>query len=244
MKSLALTKYDEDILLSGKWLTANHINAAQRLLRKRYPQQAGLQDTHYLYQNLQWASTPNNFVQVIFVDNCHWACLSNKFCGKNVVQLYDSMHTTTPTADGTIVKQVCAILSTSAPKISLDVVNVQCQGDLSSCGLYALACAFDLCKGVDPFAKKYVGAKMRHHLHVCFENEKIVSFPSSERTMSMSKRLISSVEFELHCVCRQPEYNPMAACDSCGNWFHKDCQKIPAVVFKNKSAMWRCDGCV
>ena len=58
--SLALTKQDENILLSGGWLSANHVSAVHKLLRKRFPTQEGLNDTSILSEKLYWPSRPEN----------------------------------------------------------------------------------------------------------------------------------------------------------------------------------------
>ena len=68
--TLGLTLNDQRILSGGRCLTANHISAAQSLLRELFPSQArhGLQDTHLLQVKRVWKPIPQNFVQVIYVD--------------------------------------------------------------------------------------------------------------------------------------------------------------------------------
>ncbi len=48
IRNLGLTIADKNDLLGGKCLTANHIAAANQLLRQEFTTQNGLQDTHYL----------------------------------------------------------------------------------------------------------------------------------------------------------------------------------------------------
>ena len=72
-------------------MNANHISAANKLMIKAFPQQNGLQDTHYLAKKMYWPSIPKDFIQVVHVGDCHWACLSNKLCEDNVVELYNSL---------------------------------------------------------------------------------------------------------------------------------------------------------
>ena len=91
--NLRLSMLERDTLCSGGLLTATHISAANSLLRKRFKLQNGLQDSHYLAVKQEWNSAPEDFVQIIFIKPGHWSCLSNRFCTRNVVELFDSMHT-------------------------------------------------------------------------------------------------------------------------------------------------------
>ena len=126
VKALSLTIEDKRILMEGDWLSANHISAAQHLLRKAFPSQHGLQDTHYLAEKNEWLSSPTKFVQVLFIPPGHWACLSNKFCASDEVDLFDSLHTL-PIADGSIAKQASRILQSNSPSMFINVINVQRQ---------------------------------------------------------------------------------------------------------------------
>ena len=67
---------DKEALVSGKLLTANHIAAATTLMKQSFPSQNGLQDTHYLAEKGEWNSGVDGFVQIIFIDPGHCACLS------------------------------------------------------------------------------------------------------------------------------------------------------------------------
>lgn len=241
--SLALTKEDEKALLSGSWLSASHVSAVHKLLRKTFPNQAGLNDTSVLAEKLIWPSKPEHFVQIIYVPDYHWACLSNKFCTPGSVDLYDSLHTL-PAEDGGISIQACAILRSQASSITINVINVQYQCGLSDCGLFAIAMAYDLCCGIDPFEMKYDQSRMRDHLHVCFEQGKIEHFPCHNNGSSRKKRRITAqVTCKIFCICRLPEIPPMASCDACGTWYHQGCIHIPTEVFDNEDTVWICDSC-
>ena len=89
--SLGLTKADRRVLVDGSWLSANHISAANMLLKKSFPSQNRLQDTCYLDYKSQWNSKPEDFVQILYINKNHWVCVSNKFSGSSV-DLYDSLH--------------------------------------------------------------------------------------------------------------------------------------------------------
>ena len=236
IKSLSLTKSDEQQLAAGGELTADLIYSGQLLMKRLYPSQNGLQDTSYLAEKV-WHSKPFKFVQVIYVKSRHWACLSNKFTSEeNEVELFDSLRTKSP--DHSILSQASTILQSKANKIKLKMVNVQQQSGSSDCGLFALAFAYDLCSDVDPFTKVYLQSKMRSHFNECLISEKIVPFPSQKS--NKQSRIASETEIGIFCTCRQPESLPMACCDGCMEWFHPTCVPIPDEIFSNSSAKWSC----
>ncbi len=238
---------DRKILLTGKWLTANHISAANRLLKKMFPSQSGLQDSHYLSVKRDWNDDATDFVQIIYIDPGHWACLSNKCSGTNI-DLFDSMHTV-PVEEGTIVRQACCImkhLNHTSPSITINVIGVQPQYGGSDCGLFAISMALDLCLGLDPFKQKVVQDSMREHLLFCFEEQKMSPFPKVTRKgLEKMTRIVTSVTFGIYCICRGIENMPMVMCDWCNEWFHPSCLpvKIPTKFFTNKSLPWKCPSC-
>lgn len=243
ISSLGLTKQDEQILLAGGWLSANHISAVQKLLRKTYPTQEGLNDTSILAERLFWPSKPDRFVQIIHVSGSHWACLSNQFCSLGAVDLYDSLHTYPAQNEG-ILKQACAILKSEMSSVTINVINVQYQDGSSDCGLFAVAMAFDLCNGIDPFLKNYDQSKMREHLRLCFEKKNVVSFPVISKSCQRKQRIVAKMTTEIFCTCRLPEEEPMACCDSCGTWYHQGCIHIPHKVFIDEDMPWICEICM
>ena len=80
VNELGLIEDDRTILVDGEWLTDNHINAAQSLLKHFYPLQNG---PNCLKERFVWPSIPYDFVQFIHVGDSHWACMSNKFYKKD-----------------------------------------------------------------------------------------------------------------------------------------------------------------
>jgi hypothetical protein len=241
IKSLSLTKLDEEILLGSGELNADHMYGGQLLLKRRYPLQQGLKDTSYLSDKLLWSSKPVSFVQIIHVGTNHWACLSNKYCSSDEVELYDSLHSSRD-PDESVIRQVCAILKSPAKKITVKVINVQQQCGSTQCGLFALAFASDLCADRDPFTRVYFESKFRSHLLKCFVAQEIDSFPSRERK-NLPERSVTEVSLNLFCVCRQPEELPMVSCDRCCEWYHKGCMSIPEEVFSDPSIKWFCESC-
>lgn len=241
--SLALTKQEEKELVSGGWLSASHISAVHKLLRKAFPNQEGLNDTSVLAERLSWPSKPENFVQIIHVSDCHWACLSNQFCAPGSVDLYDTF-CTIPVKNGGISKQACAILRSEKSSVTINVINVQYQVGSCDCGLFAVAMAYDLCSGIDPHLRNYDQSRMREHLRLCFEQCELESFPeASSWSPRGQERVFAQVVHEIFCNCRLPEKPPMACCDVCGTWYHQGCTHIPSEVFEDEGVFWMCDKC-
>ena len=228
----------------GQWLTANHIQAANKLLQNAFPHQNGLQDTHHLSDKGVWNSSPECFVQIIFIKHGHWAYLSNKFSDKSI-ELFDSMHTVpTGVENGSISRQASCIVKSSKSKLVIDIIGVQKQYGGEDCGLFAISMAFDLCCGIDPFKQMVNQDDMRKLLLSCFEEEVMTTFPKVPRkNITNMKRVIKSVSFKLFCVCRGQEYGLMVACSHCHKWFHPVCVNIPSEVLLHEDLPWLCSSC-
>ena len=232
---------DKAILTNGKCLTANHIAAGNQLLRKHFPNQNGLWDTHYIFHYKSWDSDPSQIVQILFVPPSHWVCVSNLNCDVGTVNLYDSMFSI-PTENGSVVRQICTILrSLCLSNMKINVVNIKQQVGGTDCGLFSLAIATDLCFGIDPFLADYIQEEMRQHLEMCFQMQHIARFPSRNREIASKKtRVWQTVSFELYCICRQPEGDlEMVCCDQCDVWFHTKC--VPDDI--NPDDYWFCSSC-
>ena len=87
-----LTEDDRDCLMSGEWLNDKHINAAQQLLKERYPIISGFQDTTLQLTRTYHIQKGKIFVQILHVNHNHWVTISTVNCGPNTVKIYDTMH--------------------------------------------------------------------------------------------------------------------------------------------------------
>ena len=89
---LNLLQKDRDILLSPTgWVTDSIINAAEQLLRQRFPQLPGLQDVA-LGQTMAFTIMTGEFVQILHTSRDHWLTISN--IGEQhpyKIRVYDSM---------------------------------------------------------------------------------------------------------------------------------------------------------
>ena len=237
-----LSLHDQRVLQDNGWLSANHISAANKLMLKAFPQQNGLQDTHYLAKKMSWPSISKDFVQIIHVGDCHWACLANKLCKEdNIVELYDSLHMK---PSDTVQEQVSTIMNCEAAAIIIRVMNIERQRSGHACGLYAIAAAVDLCLGNDPCSSLYDEENMRNHLELRLHKRAIAQFPQQFR--DTSQRVLKEISVPVYCICCYPDcktcFADMVCCDSCGQWFHERCLCIQDIKALKKSK-WFCFRC-
>ena len=61
---------------------------------------------------------------------------------------------------------------------------MQQQTNVSDCGLYAIAAAFDLCEGKNPAGAQYDEAQLREHFAKCLEIENLSAFPRRQVKLS------------------------------------------------------------
>ena len=88
---------------------------------------------------------PDEFLQVLNVNENHWILISTIGCPLSTVNIYyDSLH---GTLSSTTRRLVADLLQSPLPQITLRYQDVQWQGNLYDCGLFALANATALCDG-------------------------------------------------------------------------------------------------
>ncbi len=65
---------------------------------------------------------------------------------------------------------------------------------------------------------------------------KCTPFPQKLRA-SKGQQLKAKDDFEIHCYCRMPELENigMIDCTNCSQWFHLDCDSVPAEALNNPS---------
>ncbi len=232
-------------ILSGSWLLQQHIAAAQALLKQKFSQQNGLQNTVDV-ADLHYSCSADNFVQIVNLSNTHWVCVSNLNCKPDEVDVYDSLYAT---PCYTLKEQVAAILRSPAERITLRMVNMQRQNGGADCGLFAVSTAVSLRHGEDPAAHVKEQSQMREHFICCLENRDMVVFPDSDKPVRTKRRIKSECAVSVHCKCRLPwkktsKSRSMAECSKCKRWYHQDCENIPPAVFSDSGAKWLCIYCL
>ena len=122
------------------------INAAQKLLKSRFPKIKGLNSTLLqAKKNLNVCAFEDNKVQIIHSRGNHWivaATVGDEL--EKTVKVYDSVYNNID--DGT-----CKIISNVFGSLAaLCNVNTSKQSGVDDCGLYAVAYATAVCHDQDP----------------------------------------------------------------------------------------------
>ena len=119
IENYTLTIDDRDSITNGEWLNDNHINAAQSLLKTKFPNAhvQGLQHANYA-TTLTFEVVSLDCVQII------------NMC-KNPNKI------------------IASLLSTSDKSITVNHIDVQRQSNTSDCGVLAIAFATAICHGID-----------------------------------------------------------------------------------------------
>jgi len=235
VKELQLFVSDRQSIVYGGWLTDAVIDAAQELIKERFPEIGGLQRTT-LGQTLTYAVERGEFVQILNVRGNHWITISSIGCAPNHLNIYDSL----PHGDvsSRAKQQIAALLCTRANAITLNFPDVQIQQGLSDCGFFSIAYALTLCTGFDPAEVLYDQRQFRNHLLQCIQNRYVTPFPCTlikKRPQTGYSQVIS-----IYCQCRQPENGKMAQCDKCEEWYHEECVNFPVNV---NDISWFCPNC-
>ena len=257
---MKLLEVDKKIIESGDWLNDRIINAGQRLLRRQFPEWEGFQDT-LLGQNLTFAVCKKMFVQILNVGNQHWIAVSSKsectnihaticqqsvntciFVGLNNVTVYDSLPSST--VSSRTKDQIAAICFCEDSSIKLTYPKIQIQSGGNDCGFFALAFSFAICSGQNPSRLNFTQCRFRKHLLSCLERGIMESFPTSHRERREGQAVHSTIP--VFCHCRLPDDGGlMVSCSNCEEWFHKECETVPEIVWlkKNKKHIWFCKNC-
>ena len=139
-----------ELVNEGRMLTDNHIDYANKLLRKQFPDVRGLQ-TPLLGQSLTYAVTEPPFVQILHVNSLHWMTVVGVH--KSLVKVYDSLYKYTSTC---VTSQAAAILKSQSDHILFQIEKTQFQQGGLDCGLFAIAFATEFCYGNNPECYRYV----------------------------------------------------------------------------------------
>lgn len=120
----------------------------------------------------------------------------------------------------------------------------------NDCGVLAIAFALTLARGKDPERTSYDPNLLRQHLSMFLKNGHFTEFPEVQKRLLRVET--KHVRMKLFCVCRRPYFKGqdelhsglrMAKCSVCGQWQHQLCLKIPELVFKKETTLYKCRSC-
>ena len=108
-------------------------------------------------------------------------------------------------------------------------------------GFLLLPFASVLASGSHPSGYRFQQKLLRHHLHMCLEQNTFQGFPITRLGRVNMKAIKYSYSIAIYCYCRMPETfaKTMNKCDRCSKWFHLD-----VCVDTNSLNKWFCENCI
>lgn len=143
-EDVKLTNQEVSLVKNGRMLNDRHIDAANQMLCKQFPEVRGLKSP-VMGQSLSFPVTDPPFVQILHVGENHW--MTVVALDKTTVHVYDSMFRCVGTC---VSMQSASMLQSSEDHISFRIQNVQIQDGGVDCGLFAIAFATEYCFGNNP----------------------------------------------------------------------------------------------
>jgi len=142
-----LTTSDYQIILNPTgWLTSGIVHQAQVLLHEENQSIEGFQrPTFEPVPNFDVVS--GEFIQILHTGSAHWMCVSNIGCRPFDVNLYDSLYQDIICQE--MADQMNDVLGGRLN--SLNYAPVQQQNNGNDCGIFAIAFAFHLGNGKEPW---------------------------------------------------------------------------------------------
>ena len=142
--NVQLMEADIHQIKSGRMLSDTHIDAANKMLQKQFPETRGLQSP-LLGQNLSFPVTEPPFVQILHVGGNHWMTVIP--INKTTVKVFDSMFRCVGTCTS---MQCAAMLKSNEDHLDFRIESTQLQEGGVDCGLFAIAYATEFCFGNNP----------------------------------------------------------------------------------------------
>lgn len=139
-----LTGVEVNLVKNGHMLKDRHIDAANQMLRKQFPEIRGLHSP-FLGQSLSFPVTEPPFVQMLHVGANHW--MTVVATNETTVLVYDSMFRCVGTC---VSMQSASMLQCTEDYVQFRVENTQIQEGGADCGLFAIAFATEHCFGNNP----------------------------------------------------------------------------------------------
>ena len=89
---VVLSQEDRRIIIDGEWLTDIHINAAQKLLKRQFPNLSGLLSSLVVPKLKDPIPAGADALQIIHTRGNHWIVACTIGCPRGEVRLFDSLY--------------------------------------------------------------------------------------------------------------------------------------------------------
>lgn len=237
-----LTKSEIRAISEKSLLKSSHINAAQTMIRKRFPEIGGLYPCQ-LGINLKFP-TPfqQKWIQIIHdPDMGHWLVAAKGFLNSKNVIIFDSLLFQHKKRVHSLAC-ISSLLKTQEETFDYIIKPCQKQSNNFDCGVFAIGFAVSLCFGDDPSSIVYDVNQMRRHLRQWYiENQIDSPFPSWN---TKAKKRDVTKQINVYCDCRVIDLGresslwDMILCVFCKKWFHRKCCSFPKKYYH-----WKCHHC-
>jgi hypothetical protein len=180
VEGIKLTEKLEKILLNPNgWLTDEHVDAAERLLKSAGAGVGGLNDivvmSHFKKTKVDLANTDRQTIQCHNIGS-HWVVSTSI---NNKITVYETLSTG---LNNVLLQQLVHLYRACCENghLTVTIILQQLQKGLCDCGLFCIANATSLAHGIDPASLIWDQSKMRAHLHDCFASKKLTMFPHTK----------------------------------------------------------------
>lgn len=180
------------------------------------------QDSSYVsYLKQEFDVQPEQFIQILNSSGAHWGQLHGLAVQRlhfRSDSMYETLHLQWSTQLVSCPSRIPSHRSTWMPCISAMVVTVA----------FMLSCTCHIVQQSRSNASHFCPKILQPHFFKCLE-EMIFSVIRKQRRKPQS----STEVLNIFCTFQTPDIKTkMAACDSCVEWFHRNCKHIPVGVFK------------
>ena len=218
---------EREELINTQWLTDAHSSAAQKLLKKQFPNVDGLYSPLVGTSIIGFDSVTNSNVQIHNANSSHWVMSTAGILSMICVDVFDSLAGDTlaislrrPLTD-TVCMYKTLVDEDGAVKVIIKPVQQQ-RTRKGNCGPFAIAFAATVCSGLDPSACAFSERALRRHIREGFETGTIRPFPQGPTSMKRAKEVKPYVS--IHCNCYEHiSVSEMVRCNGCQRWYHFNC---------------------
>ena len=127
----------------------------------------------------------------------HWICTS-RMKSSTIIQVMDSLSSSDVKTSPEILLQIAKIYPAAKSIIQINRLSVQQQVGIHDCGLFAIANAIETCFGKDVQKSLFDQKAMRKHLHDCFNDGALTSFPQPLKLQSVLRSVRKVERFKVY----------------------------------------------